>query len=178
MSGRPNRWPKPVPGTPRWTVACAWATPACVAPSGVWRTLVGLGVPLGWSEAHLRLERIPGFGTAYVLALTGLSLGAAALTLGLVYPWGQRLPGWLPAVGGRRIPRWMVAAAAISGAVVVTCLIVLSILNWSQVSGFADRPGSAWALLMVCCYLPACLWPVLLLAVLYAYLRRPLRTDP
>ena len=162
----------PVAGTPRWALVCAWATPACVAPSGIWRTLVGFGAPLGWSQAHLRLERIPGFGTAYVVALTVLSVSAAALTLGLVYPWGERTPDWVPLVGGRRIPLWLPALLAISGAAVVTCLVVLSVINWSQVSGFADRPRSGWALLMVACYLPAALWPPLLLAVTYSYIRR------
>ncbi len=61
----------------------AYAAVAAVVPSGIWRTLVGVGVDLGWSEEQLRFERIPGFGTAYVIGLTVLSIGAAALTLGL-----------------------------------------------------------------------------------------------
>jgi hypothetical protein len=172
MTGLSMTRPTPVAGTPRWAVATAWATPLCVAPSGIWRTLVGLGVPLGWSDTHLRLERIPGLGTAYVITLTVMTLSAAALTLGLVYPWGEHLPGWVPAVGGRPVPTWLATVVALSGAAVVTYLIVLSLINWSHVSGFSDRPGSGWALLMAGCYLPACLWPVLLLAVLYSYLRR------
>lgn len=59
-----------VPGTPRWAVMCAWAALGSVVPSAIWRTLVGVGVPLGWSDAHLELEQIPGFGTAYVIALS------------------------------------------------------------------------------------------------------------
>lgn len=54
-----------VPGTPRWAVACAWTCVASVVLSALWRTAVGLGVPLGWSADHLRLERIPGPGTAW-----------------------------------------------------------------------------------------------------------------
>lgn len=137
--------------------------------------MVGFGVPLGWSQAHLRLERMPGFGTVYVVALTVLSVSAATLTLGLAYPWGERVPGWVPVAGGRRIPTWLPVLLAIAGAAMVTYLIILSVLHWSDVSGFADRPRSGWALLMVACYLPAALWPLLLLAVTYSYIQRRAR---
>lgn len=78
----------------------AYAAVLSVVPSGAWRTAVGLGVPLGWSEEHLRLERIPGEGARYVISLTALTLGAALLTLGLVQRWGDVVPGWVPVVGG------------------------------------------------------------------------------
>lgn len=81
-----------VPGTPRWAVVAAWATLGCVLPSSLWRISVGLGIPLGWSDAHLRLERIPGDGTFYVIRLSVASIVAAALTLGLIYRWGERVP--------------------------------------------------------------------------------------
>ncbi len=161
-----------MPGAPRWAVAAAYATVASVVPAGIWRTLVGLGVDLGWTEEHLRLERIPGYGTLYVIALTVLSIGCAALTLGLVYPWGEVFPAWLPAVGGRRVPALLAVGAALLGALAVGAIVVLSILRWDQVSGFAERPGSGWARLMVACYLPAVLWPPLLAVVAVAYWRR------
>lgn len=78
------RWFAPAPRTPRWAVLCAWATVACVLPSSAWRTAVGLGAPLGWSAAHLRLERIPGYGTFYVIWLSAATIAAASLTLGLI----------------------------------------------------------------------------------------------
>ncbi len=169
-------WPSPVPGAPRWAVVCAWATPGCVIPSGIWRTLVGIGVPLGWTDEQLRLERIPGFGTGYVIVLTLVTVSAAALTLGLVYPWGDRVPAWVPGAGGRRIPTWLPVSLATAGAATVAVLVALSVIHWSDVSGFADRPRSGWALLMLGCYLPAGLWPGLLLTVTWSYLRRRTRT--
>jgi hypothetical protein len=90
---------RPVPNTPRWAVIAAWVTVLTVLPSSVWRTAVGLGIPLGWTDEHLRLEHIPGYGTAYVIGLSVASIAAASLTLGLVYPWGDRVPTWVPAVG-------------------------------------------------------------------------------
>ncbi len=162
----------PAPGTPKWAVICAWVTVACVLPSCAWRTAVGLGVPLGWSEAHLRLERIPGYGTFYVIELSVASIAAAALTLGLVYRWGERVPAGVPLLGDRCLPVWLVAAVAVAVAIVVSGIVWLSIAHWSGVSGFSDRPTSGWALLMAACYAPAILWPPLLLAVTLAYVRR------
>jgi len=162
----------PVPGTPRWAIVAAYATVACVVPSGVWRTLVGLGADLGWSEQRLELQHIPGSGTLYVIMLTVLSISAAALTLGLVYPCGEVLPAWLPVAGGRRVPGWCAVAAAFLGVLAVSAVALLSVQHWDQVSGFADRPDSGWARLMVACYLPAMLWPPLLASVAIAYWRR------
>ena len=57
--GRASRQARVAPSAPRGAVLAAYAAILSVVPSGAWRTAVGLGVPLGWSEEHLRLERIP-----------------------------------------------------------------------------------------------------------------------
>ena len=54
------------------------------------------------------------------LRLWGLLLGGAAaagvvLTLGLIRPWGERFPRWVPGLANRPVP---VAAAAVSGGIV------------------------------------------------------------
>ena len=161
-----------VSGTPRWATTCAWATLACVLPACAWRSAVGLGVPLGWTREHLQLERIPGPGTAYVLGLSAATLATAALTLGLVQPWGERVPDRLPLLGGRRVPISLAATTAVLGAAIVLVLVCLSVVHWPSVSGFRDRPTSGWALVMIACYAPSALWPPLLLAVTAAYVRR------
>lgn len=69
-----------MPGTPRWAVAAAWATVLSVLPSAVWRTAVGLGIPLGWSAGQPQRQQIPGWGTGYVLAFSAGSLFATSLT--------------------------------------------------------------------------------------------------
>ncbi len=94
---RGDRWTT-VPGTPRWAARAAYVAALSVVPSAVWRTAVGIGVPLGWSDEQLRSQQIPGSGTVYVLALSVVSIGAAALTLGLVHPWGEVTPRVLPAL--------------------------------------------------------------------------------
>ncbi len=162
------------PVVPRWAVFAAYGAIGCVLPSALWRTAVGVGVPLGWSDAQLMAQQIPGWGTVYVLALSLLSLGAAALTLGLVRPWGEFVPARIPLVGGRRVPVAIPVALAVVGAAVIVAICVLSFVNWAQVSGFDDRT-SGWALFMAACYLPALLWGPLLLAVTWAYWRRRAR---
>lgn len=42
-----------------------------------------------------------------------------ALTLGLIRPWGERFPRWMPVLAGRRVP---VAAAAVPGGVIAAGL--------------------------------------------------------
>lgn len=148
--------------------AVAWS----VVPSAIWRTAVGVGIPLGWTEEHLDRERIPGFGTVYVIALSVLSIAAAWLTIGLVRPWGERIPRGVPRFGGRRLPIVPVVVMASLGAVAVAAIVVQSIAHWSSVSGFTDRPISFWSVLMLLCYLPAIAWSPLLAAVTVAYVRR------
>jgi len=41
----------------------------------------------------------------YMIFLSALSMGLALLTLGLVHGWGQRVPHWVPRIGGRRMRR-------------------------------------------------------------------------
>lgn len=160
------------PEAPRWAVLAAYTAFACVIPSSLWRAAVGLGVPLGWTEAQLRLEHIPGDGTRYVLALSVLSLAAAALTVGLVHRWGQVVPDWVPVLGRRQVPVLAVVIPATLGALVVTALAAASALNWDRFSGFADNPDSGWAVLMTLCYAPAMLWGPMLLAVTIDHARR------
>jgi len=149
----------------RWARWAAWTAIACVVPSGVWRIAVGVGVDLGWSQRQLELQQMPGAGTVYVIALTVLSLAAAGMTVALVRPWSERFPAWVPLVGGRPIPLSVVLTVSIMGTIAVLAVCVMSVVNWDRVSGFADQPGSGWAVLMAACYLPALLWGPLLLIV-------------
>ncbi|MFF0531008.1 hypothetical protein ACFYT3_21800 [Nocardia amikacinitolerans] len=157
---------------PTWARWAAWGTVAAVAPSAVWRVLVGIGVDLGWSDEQLAFQHIPGGGTVYVIGLSVASLSCAALTFALVSPWGERFPRWFGSVAGRQVPPALPAITATVGAVAVLLIVAMSARNWDRVSGFADRPDSGWARLMAACYAPAALWPVLLLAVTADYWRR------
>lgn len=91
----------------------------------------------------------------------GLTLSSAAwlgvvLTLGLIRPWGETFPRWVPRRGGRPVP---VAAATIPGG------LVAAVLTFSAVPvivGLADH-GAAWLGILV---FPCWYWgPALALAV-------------
>ena len=61
------------------------------------------GANVGFAQAGL--FRSNAAGTAYVLGLESVQVLAGALCLGLIYPWGERVPHWVPCLGGREIPR-------------------------------------------------------------------------
>jgi hypothetical protein len=169
----------PVRSAPRWAVAAAYAVPICILPSAIWRA----GATFD--------GRLTGDGTPawYPLLLSALSLGLGLLTLGLVHSWGQRVPRWVPRIGDRPIP---VRAAVIPA--VVGSTLLLGLVGWAvyhnvinpfeQVDpgvvllGDADdlRPmrekDPAMEREVTWAYSPMAAWPVLLLAVTYAYYRR------
>ena len=61
------------------------------------------GVDVGFAQADL--FRSNAVGTAYVLGLEAVQATAGVLCLGLIRPWGERVPRWVPRLGGREIPR-------------------------------------------------------------------------
>jgi hypothetical protein len=163
---------KVVPGTPQWAVWAAYGTIVCVLPSAVWRTAIGLGADLGTTQAWRDFQQIPGPGSVYVIGLSVLSIAAAALTLGLVQPWGEVMPHWIPLIGGWRVPRSVSTLTATVGAVCVIAICWMSLVNWDHIIGFRGRPAPGWYELATAAYMPALLWGPLLLAVAWARWRR------
>lgn len=161
-----------VPGTPRWAVWASYGTVLCVLPSAVWRTSIGFGAHLGTTEAWREFQHLPGTDSVYVIALSLLSIGAAALTFGLVQPWGEVLPRWVPLVGGRRVHPAVSLSIAGLGATCVIAICWMSVVNWGQIMGFRGRPAPGWYEVATAAYLPALLWGPLLLMVMWARWRR------
>lgn len=96
-------------GVPRWAVRTAIVISLLALPSGIWRILLGLGVPiLGHSDAPP--DEGPLSGLWYVIALSVVSEALAFLAFGLVTRWGERLGGW-------RIPVWAAVVPAALGSV-------------------------------------------------------------
>lgn len=136
-------------------------------------------VPVGFSGELADTFRAPGWAiTPYVVALSLLAEGLAFLTLGLVRPWGERLPGWVPLLGGRAVPTAAAVTAAGLGAVAVTVITVTGARSWSapDAMGDQDAPHGPAGLVMAACYLPLLAWGPLLAAVTIAYAVR--RTRP
>jgi hypothetical protein len=161
-----------VPGTPRWAVWAAYGVVLCVLPSAVWRIAIGLGADLGTTEAWREFQGVPGAGSVYVIGLSLLSIGAAALTLGLVQPWGEVVPRWMPLIGGRRVHHRVSLSVAGLGAVCVMAICWMSVVNWEQIIGFRGRPAPGWYEVVTAAYLPTLLWGPLLLLVSWARWRR------
>ena len=157
---------------PRPAVILAHLVPLTILPAGVWRVIMGFGFSMGFSPAAMRASHIPGWGSAWVFFLTVISEALALLTLGLVRPWGEVVPAWVPRLRGRRIPPAAVVLPATVGGV-----LLIVIWSFALIGVFTGRieqftGGTGWWVLMVACYLPAMLWGPLLLCVTYLYHRR------
>ncbi|MEU8611686.1 hypothetical protein AB0C29_27235 [Actinoplanes sp. NPDC048791] len=149
----------------------AHLVPLTVLPSGVWRTVLGFGFGMGFSPTALEASDIPGWGSAWVFFLTVLTEALALLTIGLVRPWGEVVPAWVPRLGGRRIPPAAVVVPATVGGILLIVIWTFAVgrLFVAEVEGFTG--GNGWWVLMVSCYLPALLWGPLLLSVTYLHYR-------
>lgn len=95
----------PVPPPPRWAVLAAHLTALVVLPSGLWRIALVLGHPAGYTEAGFEPFTAVD-DKVWMLALSVVSELVALLTLGLVRPWGEVVPHWIPLIGGRRVRPW------------------------------------------------------------------------
>ncbi|WTT40698.1 hypothetical protein OG535_22805 [Kitasatospora sp. NBC_00085] len=153
--------------------ATVWTT----VPSGLWRIAFGLGVPVGFSGefAALADRHNPGWGTAYVLVLSALAELLAFLTVGLVRPWGEVVPGWIPLIGGRTVRPLAAIVPAALGSAVLTWLGMTALFGgWSSNMSSPDAPHGSAGLVMTLCYLPLVAWGPLLALVTFAYARRTL----
>lgn len=115
--------------------------------------------------------------------LWGLLLGFAALsgivlTLGLIRPWGEVFPRWMPGLAGRPVP---VAAAAVPGGIVaaaVTAAAVPMIVGLLATEGNAITTSATERILSLLIF-PCWIWgPALALAVWGYVGHRRLRPAP
>ncbi len=158
---------------PRWVTAMAVAIPICVFPSAAWRLSHVVDVVLnGPGPCHTG----GGAETVYIACLSFGSFGLAVLTLGLVRPWGEVFPRWMPVIGGRPVPVRLVTAAATAVATVVAVAV-----GYYLVKEALDLGGPLRTLAPGCTppdadilvyYVPLIAWAPLLYAVTYQYHRR------
>ncbi|GAB3484240.1 hypothetical protein [Amycolatopsis cihanbeyliensis] len=161
---------------PRWAVWAAYAVPLCLLPSSIWRAqlVIEKGLEEGW----------------YLLALSLLEMGLGLLTLGLVHSWGEVVPRWVPALGGRRIPIGAAVVPAACGTLAVTVLTAVMLFNrlFNLLGGKPETVEEARALSVVevpanaelggvepwiaWLYAPSLAWGPLLGLVTFAYYRR------
>ncbi len=151
----------------RWATGIATAIPVGYATT---RIAWGLGIPLGVSQKLLdELGNMRYVGAALGL----LGLGGAVLTVGLVRPWGEIWPRWVPRLRGRRVPVGVAVIPAFSVSFIVMSA-GLMFIRLRLTGGIADAfPGE---ITDIAAWLPEMFWPVWslsLAAAAYAYwLRR------
>ena len=136
------------------------------------------GVDLGYSQADF--FRSNAAATAYVLGLESIQVLAAVLSLGLIYPWGERVPRWLPGLGGREIPRIVPLAVGGSGNALLYCISAALVIRFGSVwlglargSTPADSMNGWQVAVLVAAYAPMlALWAPALTVGLVGYWRR------
>lgn len=154
---------------PRWARVAAHAAALTPLPSALWRLSLVLGFSGGFTEQGLIGLDVAGSGWRYLVVLSVLSELAALLTLGLVQRWGDVVPGWVPYVGGRPLPKRAVIAAASAGAVGLVLLWTPLVLWWNTPHPDMTPAGANVVGLL---YLPLVAWGPLLAAVTVSYARR------
>lgn len=102
--------------------------------------------------------------------VTGLLLGSAmlvgiVLTLGLVLPWGERFPRWLPVVGGDPVP----VRLAVVPALLVAVLFTVGGIAMLDLGAAMEDSGGSVNRLTMWLVLPFWLWGPLLALATWGY---------
>jgi hypothetical protein len=157
---------------PRWAHRLAHVIPLLTLPSGLWRLGLVAGFSMGMLDDSGRPAHVQGTGEAVYIVFLSLFSEAVALTaFGLVKPWGEVVPRWIPLIGGRRVAPYAAIIPATLGAL---SLIAIWSFAFRGVFGgnfipFANDTAEA---VMITCYAPLYLWGPALLVLTWAYWRR------
>lgn len=175
----------PAVGAPRWARVAAGAVPLTVLPSSLWRIAVcTFHAPIARGDlgAGVTSSGLPGVPLwLYVILLSAVSELLAFAAVGLVSPWGEVFPQWIPVLRGRRVAPLVAVVPAALGAVVLTLLWTWTAVSLSLGRGITGRPllqnaplsFADWqGLVAVAAYAPLLLWGPLLGAVTVSYWRR------
>jgi hypothetical protein len=140
----------------------------------LWRIALVFGVPVGAMGRDEFLAAFPDnsvlLGLTYVLLLGAVA--EAASYLGLVRPWGEAFPRWMPLLGGRAVnPRLAVLAASL-GALAVTVLWWVLFFGGLLTTPRLHPGISLGEAVFLAAYAPLLLWGPLLAAVTWSYHRR------
>ncbi|MEV7553983.1 hypothetical protein AB0N89_30570 [Amycolatopsis sp. NPDC089917] len=92
-----------VPGVPRWAKWSAHTVALVNLPVRRLAARAGRGDPFGLAQSELDALKTPGWGSLYLVFLAVFSEAVAFLALGLVQPWGETWPRWIPFVGGKPV---------------------------------------------------------------------------
>jgi len=157
---------------PRWAYLLAHAIPLMTLPSGLWRLGLVAGSSMGMTDDAGHPIYLEGAGeTIYVICLSVFAEAVALIAFGLVKPWGEVAPRWIPFIGGRRVNPYAAIIPAILGSL---SLIAIWTYGFRDVftADFLPFSGTGWAVLMIGCYAPLQFWGASLLVLTWAYYRR------
>jgi hypothetical protein len=169
LAGRP---------VPAWAIRLAHAIPLLVLPSGLWRLAVALGFSMGMLNDAGEPSYVRGWAAVYVVAITLLAEAVGLTALGLVRPWGEVAPAWLPFIGGRPVRPRIAIRAATAGSVAL--MLIWTVGFWPVWTGdqASDMASPFWAVVFALCYAPLNLWGPALLVLTWAYHRRRSHLEP
>ncbi|MYS80361.1 hypothetical protein, partial [Embleya scabrispora] len=112
----------------------------------------------------------------YVLTLSVLTEALGLLCFGLARGLGEVAPGWLPFIGGKRIPPYAAIIPATLGGLGATVFWAPTLLSWFGVLGGGEGFANVWwCTLARVCIAPGMLWGPMTLALTYAYYMRRCR---
>ena len=169
MLERVNATERPVP---RWAYRLAHVIPLLTLPAGLWRLGLVAGSSMGMLDDSGRPAHLHGVGEAtYVVFLTLFSEAVALIAFGLVKPWGEVAPRWIPVIGGRRVAPYAAIVPAVLGSL---SLIAIWTFGFRDVltDHFIPFSSTGWKALMITCYAPLQLWGPALLLLTWSYYRR------
>jgi hypothetical protein len=157
---------------PRWAHRLAHVIPFLTLPSGLWRLGLAAGFSMGVLDDSGQPARLTGTGDViWVVFLSIFSELVALTAFGLVKPWGEVAPRWIPLIGGRRVAPYAAIIPATLGS-----LSLIAIWTYAFRDVFSDIflpfSSDAAAALMIACYAPLNLWGPALLVLTWAYYRR------
>ncbi|WP_238176468.1 hypothetical protein [Kribbella albertanoniae] len=153
----------------RWAVWCAYAVPWMILPTALWRLPIAFGFAMGMVDPSA--PPWAWWAVPYTLGLIVLIEVLAVLTVGLVAPWGEAVPRWLPWVGGVRVNPRVVTAAAVIGGLALSVLWISDLIRWLLGDRVEFRSGW-WETIALVALLTHVAWGPLLLAVTVDYWRR------
>ncbi|MDQ4500890.1 hypothetical protein [Sinomonas sp. ASV322] len=142
--------------SPVWGAAAVWTAIAIPLIYAATRFAWAVGIPLGLDDDFYRWLRSEG-GLSAAVGLASMAAVGAVLTWGLIARWGERIPAWVPGLGGHDVP---VAAA------VVPALFVASVIFPAGLQMIREGLGLAPGLVSTVtpadwgAYGPTLLWPL------------------
>ncbi|MCJ8012698.1 hypothetical protein MUG84_13250 [Paenibacillus sp. KQZ6P-2] len=150
----------------RWGKWATWIAILAPVYYDITRIAWLLGIPLGITEEMFRSLQDTGAASAGA-GLALVSIGGAVLTRGLIEPWGETFPRWIPFLAGKRVPPTLAIVPAALVSVMLTITGIQTVRDSFVISLFPNWGATTPLLLMP-------IWGIALgaAAIAYYYRRR------